>query len=307
MKRPLNSKYYIVILLCICLAGCGLTKGQKNGISAFGQATSTLGTTSKDQFQGSRENIIQMNKQRLAIVKKVLPEKQQDGKPETRDSYTKELDLYSGLKQENIEKRVDAIDLLVKYGNLLVAFSEDTQEKELTTASTQFTDSIKQFPGNPLSAEEITGLGQIVVVAGKMLVDYKKKEALKKIIPTVSPLITKICDALGNDFDLNNKGILQLTSIVQDQLANESIDGLKREGGSIGDRLILIDGLDLANQNKLAVETSSPKILKAIDSMRKANDNLTNLIKDDKVAIDDIKLFADNVNSLVKAIQPFMK
>lgn len=309
MKKSLNVMGIaaFTILLIVCLAGCGLTKAQKSSIDSFGQATATLGAISKEQFQGGRENVIQMNRQRLAIEKKILPAIKLDGTSADRSFYANWLNLDSGLDPTNIESRVDAVELLTQYGNLLVAFSTETQEKKLTAASSKFTDSVEGFTNNPLSAEEINGLGQVVVVAGKMWVEREKKEALKKIIPTMSPIITKVCDDLENDFDLKKKGVAADIFNTQDRLANEAVDGLKREGGSISDRLLLIDGFSFADQNKVRIETVSTKILKAVGSLRKANKELTSLIENENISIEDIKAFADDAKILAKAIKPFIK
>jgi hypothetical protein len=309
MKKILNiiGITLFTILLSVSLTGCGLTKAQKSSIASFGQATATLGAISKEQFQGGRENVIQMNRQRLAIEKKILPARKLDGTSVDRSFYANCLNLDSGIDPTNIERRVDAVELLTEYGNLLVAFSTETQEKELNTTSSKFTDSLKAFPNNPLSAEEINGLGQVVVVAGKMWVEREKKDALKKIIPTVSPMITKICDIIENDFDLNKKGVAAAIFNTQDRLANEAIDGLKREGGSIGDRLLLIDGFSFADQNKEKIETVSSTMLKAVGSLRKANKELTSLIENENISIEDIKAFADDAKILAGAIKSFMK
>ena len=309
MKKLLNVTIIAAfsILLIVCLTGCGLTKAQKSSIASFGQATAILGVVSKEQFQGGRENIIQMNRRRLAIEKKVLTPQKDDGTSPSRASYAKWLNLDSGLDPVNIERRVNAVELLTQYGNLLVAFSTETQEKELTAASSKLTDSVKSFPNNPLSEEEIKGLGEIVVVAGKIWIEREKKDALKKIIPTMTPLIVKVCDALENDFDLNKEGVAADIFNTQDRLANESIDGLKRAGGSIADRLILIDGFSFADQNKVSIETVSTNIRKAVESLRKANNELASLIENENVSIEDIKAFADDVKILAKVIEPFIK
>ena len=312
MNKSLHSISFVtfVVLLIVCLVGCGgLTKAQRSGIPDFGKATATLGNASKEQFQGGRETVIKMKKQQLAIEKIVLPEKRPDGTAVDRKYFEeKVLNLDSGLDPANIETRVNAVELLIKYGNLLVAFSENTQEKELTAAATEFTDSIKEFPNNTLTADEVKGLGQLVIMAGKLWVENEKKEALKKIIPTVSPLITQVCDILEKDFDLKKNGVLADIFNTQDRLANAAIDGLKTGGGSINDRLLLIDGFAFANENKLAVETSSPKLLKAVDSLRKADKNLTVLINDDNsISSADIKSFADDAKDLANAIKPFLK
>lgn len=330
MKKLFLAPSYgiVAILLITCLVGCGLTKAQKDGIAAFGKASSTLGTASKEQFQGGRENIIQMNRQIWAIEGKTLSPRAPDGRclcrplaadckiatrekpedlPECRAYFAKALNLDSGISLGNIEKRVNAVELLIQYGNLLIAFSEETQEKELNEAATKFMDSVKAFPDNTLSAEQISGLGQVVIIGGKWWVENEKKKALKQIIPVVSPLMAKICDALERDFDLKKPGVVQGVFNRQDRLANEAIDGLKSKGGSIADRMILIDGFSFADRNKAAVETASQNILKSVESLRKADKNLTSLIANENISTEDIKAFADDAKTLANAIKPFIK
>lgn len=287
-------------------AGCGLTKTQKTGIATFGQAAATLGAAGKEGLQGGRDNVIGMKGLRLAIERKTLSAAKPDGKPADRGFYAEELNLDSGLDPDNIEKRVNSLELLIQYGNLLVAFSEGTQEKELTAASDSFKKSVKKFPGNPLSADEIDGLGQVVVVAGKMWIENEKKEALEKIIPTVSPLIKKLCSDLETDFDPQKKGMAADIYNAQDRLANEAINGLKRTGESMSDRLLLIDGFALADRNKAELETTSRNLLKAVASLRQADDKLVSLIADNKITLDEIKAFADDAGDLAKAVKPFL-
>lgn len=289
----------------VLTTGCGLTKVQKTGIATFGQAAATLGAASKDGFQGGRDNVIEMKGQRLAIEKKTLPATKPDGKPADRKFYAEELNLDSGLDPDNIERRVSAVELLIQYGNLLVAFSEDTQEKQLTAASDKFMKSIKTFPGNPLSANEIEGLGQVVVIAGKMWIENEKKEALEKIIPTVSPLIHKLCDSLETDFDPQKKGLAADIYNVQDRLASEAIDGLKRTGDSMNDRLLLINGFVLADRNKEALEATSRNLQKTVASLRQADAKIVSLIAGNKITLDEIKAFADDAGDLTKAVKPF--
>jgi hypothetical protein len=307
MKKLLimSCRGVLLIMITVFLAGCGLTKTQKTGIATFGQAAATMGTAGKEGFQGGRDNVIEMKGLRLAIERKTLPAAKPDGKPD-RAFYAEELNLDAGLDPDNIDKRVHAMELLSEYGNLLVAFSGETRDKELTAAADKFTKSVKTFPGNPLSADEIDGLGKVVVVAGKMWIESEKKEALKKIIPTVSPLIKKLCGDLEADFDPQKNGVAADIYNAQDRLANEAIDGLKRTGDSMSDRLLLIHGFALADRNKAALEATSINLLKAVASLRQANDKLVSLIGDNKITLDEIKAFADDAGDLAKAVKPFL-
>jgi len=309
MKKMASQSFncIFVLLLAIAMGGCGLTKSQIDGINTFGKAAESLGSASKDQFFVGRNTVIEMRRQQLAMEKKILPAKKPDGSAADREFYFKELNLDSGLDIINIQKRAKAVDLLIQYGNLLVKLSEETQEKELTSAAQSFTDSLKNFPGNTMGAADIDGIGQLVIVSGKMWVESEKKDVLKKIIPSVTPLLQQLCDLLEKDFDLSKRGMVADIYNVQDRLATEAIDGLKREGGSLGDRLLLIEGFALADLVKSDTETTSQKLLKTVAALRDANRILAGLIENDKISLESIKSFAANSNELIKAVKPFVK
>lgn len=311
MESFMNSKRlrfaYGFMVVAILLQGCGLTSAQRKDIGTFGQAASTLGASSKDQLLAGRENVIEMKRFQLAIEKIVLPTTQPDGSPPTRDFFfSKTLNLDSGLDKNDIDIRVAAVDLLHKYGTLLVTFTTDTHEKELKDSSDKFLKCVGNFPSNPLTPDEIKGLGQIVTAVGGILVEHQKKEALEKIVPKVSPLIYMICDILERDFDLKKKGIYANIHFAQDRLASEAIDGLKQPGNSLSDRLLLIDGFALAEKNQNYLATTSRQLLKSIASLRKANSQLIDVININRIGLQEIKEFGEDAAKLSKGVKPFI-
>jgi hypothetical protein len=299
---------HIAWFLCtaIVLPGCGLTGAQKHDIDLFGQAAATLGAASEGEFVSAREHVIEMKGLRLAIEKKTLSQVPPDGSPATRDFYSSRiLDLDSGLDQDNISSRVAAVDLLQQYGNLLTAFSS-AEEKELQDASDNFARSLTSFPHNPMSKEEVAGVGDLVRVAGSTFLERKKKDTLEEVIPKVSPLIVAICDSLENNFDPHAKGVAGTIYQVQDRLASEAIDGLKRPGDSISDRLILLNGLAFADREKEELEISSRKLLKTVAALRKANEQLVDVVTHHKIGVQEIKEFGEEAADLAKAVKPFL-
>ena len=291
----------------LVLQGCGLTKNQKTGIETFGQAAATLGASSKDHFIAFRENVIEMKKSQLAMERFILPASQPDGTPPTREYYfSNSLNLDSGLDQDNIEKRVAAVELLQRYGNLLVSFTSDTQEKDLRDASDKFARSVESFTDNPSTSEEVKGLGDLVMIAGSFLVEHKKKDALEIIVPTVTPLIVNICDSIERDFDPKKKGITSNIRFAQDRLASDAINGLKQAEGSLSDRLLLINGFALAEKNREYIAATSKYLLKAVASLRTANNQLLQVIGHNKVGINEIREFSEDVADTAKAVKPFI-
>jgi hypothetical protein len=295
-----------VLFIAVFLQGCGLTIAQRKQIGVFGQAATTLGASSRAELLAGRENVIDMKRYRLAIEKIVLPTYQAESGMPARDFYfSKSLNLDAGLDVNDIDLRVAAVDLLQKYGNLLVAFTSDSHEKEIEDAADKFAKSVGKFPHNPMTNDEISGLGQIVTSINGIFVGHEKKEALEKVVPRVTPLIDKICDGLEKDFDPRKNGIYGNINTVQDRLSSVAIEGLKVPGDSLSDRLLLIDGSALAEKNRGTITTTSKELLKSIASLRKANTQLLEVIKSDKVGFDDIKEFSEDAAALSKGSKPY--
>jgi hypothetical protein len=302
-----------LVIFAVSLQGCGLTVAQRKEIETFGQAVAVLGASSKEQLVAGRENVIDMKRYRLAIKwpreKNGLPPYQADSGMSARDFYFSNfLDLDAGLDANDIDLRVAAVDLLQQYGNLLVAFTAASHDKEIKESADKFAKSVGKFPHNPMTKDEIDGIGQIVTSVGGFLVEHQKKEALEKVVPKVAPLIDKICDSLEKDFDPKKNGIYGNINTVQDRLASVAIEKLKEgPGDSMSDRLLVIDGFAMAEYNKEVITTTAKQIMESIASLRKANSQLVEIIKNNKVGTDDIKKFGEDVAELSKGVKPYFK
>lgn len=309
MQRRRAVQLYWCLIVAVYLGGCGLTSAQRKGLEIFGDAASTLGASCKDQLIASRVSVIDMKRYRLAIDRMKLPPSPPNNVPQSgaREYYfSRVLNLDAGLDKNNIDSRVASVDVLQRYGKLLVAFTTDNHEEETREAADRFAKSIGKFPDNPMTGEEIDGLGQILTSVGGILVEHHKKEVLEKVVPKVAPLIEKICDNLEQDFDPKKDRVYANVMTVQDRLADAAIEGLKAPAESMADRLLLVDGFALAEKSKVTVETTSPQILKSISSLRKANRQLVDVIKSHKVGLKDIKEFGEDVGDLSKGIKPYL-
>lgn len=298
----------LILVLAIDIQGCGLSTAQRKEIENFGQSATTLGASGKEQLISSRELVIDMKSYRLAIEKFVLPAYPAGNAMSPRDYYfLKSLDLDAGLDPKDMDVRVAAVDLLHQYGKLLVAFTTESHEKAIKDSANAFVKSVTAFPRNPMTTDEINGLGRIVTSIGGILTEHWKKDALEQVVPMVAPLIDMLCNNLEKDFDPRQNGIYGSMNTVQDRLASAAIEGLKMPGDSSRDRLMMIDGFAMAEKARGTLTTTSSQLLKAIASLRKANRQLSEVISSHKVGFNDIKEFGQDVADLSKGITPYFK
>src|SRR5207253_4428091 len=71
----------------------------------------------------------------------------------------------------------------------------------LKKASDDFVNNVTSVSDKKLSDAQLEALGEIVRQIGSWVVEYKKAQAIKAIVPQVKPDIDAICDLLGADLD----------------------------------------------------------------------------------------------------------
>src|SRR6185369_15773670 len=107
--------------------------------------------------------------------------------------------LEGAFSTEAVMARTQAANALGAYGALLQALVDDTQEKELQTAADRFVASVKGLPGTErnLSDTQLASIGKLVQVGGSLVIEAKKKDAIRTIIPKANPQVATLCDLLA--------------------------------------------------------------------------------------------------------------
>lgn len=281
----------LLIVFIIASAGCALTSTQKEATSRFAQASADIGDFSATEFSHFRAATIDMNVTSIALR----------GKAKLLDA-NGEPNLDETLKPKAVIERVKSAQALSSYGRLLLSLVNDTQEEELKQASSHFVNSFKSVSKRNLTDAQLEGLGQFVQSIGTLWVEAKKAKAVKAIVPAASADVDNLCDLLINDFSPTALNIAQgFDATISNLVADASI-ALKDNSVSYTDRLIAIDGMRKAWDEREYLANISSQAVATLKQLKAANVQLKQSLENDNLSIADIQAVGQQANELRAAV-----
>jgi len=267
-------------------SGCGLTTPQRAAVRSFSEATAALGEVSGREFVQMRDDTIAMNQRRLALTK-----------PESGP--TKPLE--GQFTVEAVAVRVQATETIRTYGELLQALVDDTQEKELQTAADRFTASVRGLPkvNRTLKEEQIAALGKLVQAVGGVVVEAKKRDAIKQIVPGASEQIDTLCDLLAADFDPDQPKLAAQYLIAANGLSVEADTAVKRATDPTA-RTEAAAAYQLADASRARLATLVKMTGDAVTQLKAANRALAQAVATDEVTREELVAYITTVQTLVE-------
>ena len=270
----------------LTIAACGLTTAQRSAVGQFASASATSGEFIATELPHMRDAAMDLNASSVVL--------------RGRADYAK-LDDHFPL--EVITVRVAAGQALSSYGRLLQALVEDTQHDQLVQASNHFVTSFKNVGGKSLSDGQYEALGTAVQVIGGLIVEHKKKEALRRIVPQVKPDVDKLCDLFIADFSVTGLNLGQ-------QVAND-VDGLKADvsialaerQASFTDRSLAVQAQVLADREGARAQQNSANAKDTFTKLKQANAQLANVLEDETASINDIQGLAKQVRAWADSLR----
>jgi hypothetical protein len=281
----------LVMLFVFASAGCALTSTQREATSRFAQASMEIGDFTSNEFSHFRSATIDMNTTSIAI-----------------NGHAKADNLDGAFNPDDTIERVKAAQAISSYGKLLLSLVNDTQETELKQASNNFVDSFKSISNKKMTNSQLEGLGQLVQAIGSILVEAKKADAVKAIVPAAAKEVDKLCDLLIND--LTPRTSTQLATGFDTtirQLTQDADSILEKPDKSYTDRLIAVDGRRKAQEENDHLAQISSQAVKTLSALKAANAQLVNALNDDSLSIADIKTLGKEANTLKVAIDALTK
>src|SRR5207245_1755678 len=145
------------------------------------------GKTTADEPPQLRDSAIAMNTARYGLI--------------GQESNLQFTNLEQQFTLANVKTIVKAATTLQSYGQLLLALVEDTQEKELKDAASGFISGAKTLPGVSLSGDQADAIQAAVEAIGRLVVEWKKKQAVKTVVANSRSAVNQVCGLLAEEFD----------------------------------------------------------------------------------------------------------
>lgn len=268
------SKTLCVALILIWTSGCGLTTKQKAVTTRFSAATIDLTSLAAAEFVNTRNDVIEMNTLR----------KQLDDKTVNR--------LEGNLTLERTKIRVEAVNALKEYGQLLHTLTTSSQTEELKNASESFVAGLKKVDAVSLSDTEAGAIMQAVQSVGGLWIEHMRKKATIKVVEHAHSSVIKLTDLLIQSFDPED----EYWSLEYDTTVT-ALEG----AAMLPDvsKTLAAQAASVAELKKARFATVSEKILDVAQNVRSAHDNLRNVLYYDEISTDDIDNLVVKIEELI--------
>lgn len=289
----------LVVSLAIGSSGCGLTAAQKAAIGQFSRVTSAVGETTSDELARMRDGTIQANTSTLVIIGQ---DRAAPGEATPRTALITPATVERQFTIETTSRVGHAAKALQTYGELLQALVEDTQDKQLRGAADAFVANLKSVQGVSLQDKEADAITAAVYAIGRLIVEAKKAQAVKTIVPTAAPHINAITELLAKDFDPDENGSLASTfKGAAERLRGEGAEAF-RKATSAADRAVILPAWQYGRMASLRSEEIHKRSAKAISSIRKAHALLVNALKGDRWTAGDVKAVVSEFDKEIKTL-----
>jgi hypothetical protein len=307
VMRKLWARTIVFVFLLPLLAACGLTQAQRRSLKEFGSATTSLAHLSGQELRTYRQDVIEMKTWLFALENKQAPPPGADTPVQYQQRLRKDFDFDSGLDADNLQVRLDALDCLAQYGQLLAEFASRKDLEKMDEQARQFGRSLGRLPQDVLDESQAKGLSDLFGVAGRTWADIYKKQTLRHVVPKARPVVERLCDYLERDLDPKQPGFAYNVALVSDRLRRAAVERLKSDTAQSAERAGHVRALRMAYEVEVRLETGSARALEAIALLRKANLQMEKRLQADMgLDKDDIRQYYESVQNLASALRPFL-
>jgi hypothetical protein len=281
-----------LILSVLMLSGCGLSAAQKQDLAQFGTATEAMGSLAEDQLVQVRSDVIRMNTANYIL--------------DSRHAYTRpQFDQPTSL--ESITKRVAAAKALKSYGTLLNQLATADHSEGLKKAASEVIANFNTALGTGLTSAERDATSGIIMTVGKLMIEKKKKDAVRQIVLAYHEKADTMADLLAGDLTVDERrtegqwGVMDGYFFVAGRLENTSIGALAST--NYNEREAAVNAYILAESARLKAKEVSSQTAKANSGFKKANAALVAAMKTDTYTSTDINAYANSVLDLANMVK----
>lgn len=274
------SKAICLTLIIILTTGCGLTTNQKAAAIRFSAAAIDLSSLAAEEFVNTRNDVVEINTFRRQL-----------GDPQVGE-------LEGELTLESTKIRVEAVNALKQYGELLHTLTTSSQKEELKNAVESCVASLNKVDGVSLDYKEAGAIAQAVQAVGGLWIEHMRKKATIKVVEHAHPHVIKLSDLMIRSFDPDN----DYWSLGYDYPI-EALRGIKemRENDSNNplNETLFAEASSIADLKEDRFATVSKKIIEAAQNTQSAHDNLRNVFQCDEISTRDIDNFVVKIEEFI--------
>jgi hypothetical protein len=271
-----------ILFLILLIFNCTLTKEQSRSIQTFAHTSQIFGKELEEEIIYLRNKTIDLNKKRLILETKLNTNRE------------KALNIEGAFEAKTIKLRLLAIDVLLRYANLLLSLNSNDDEIEFKNNLKELGVSIQEFKGDKSKNPYLELIQEISVG----IIQTKKKEITKKVLLKSKETVQALIDLLENDFD-PEKGKFSLSFKLQcknhlvfseSELAGKSIkDKIKSE------LISLQTESELNEKRRLEIHS---ELMQSLKLFRETNLKLIDSFENEKYSLEELIYFSNQIKKL---------
>jgi hypothetical protein len=275
------------------LSSCGLSAKQRVAMTQFGGATADFAELTSKEFIQTRQDVIEMNTMRFELGDPLSTQVNEIGQSEPV--------LEGNLTTKRVKIRVDAVNALREYGELLNTLATSSQQVEIRNAAESFVASLKKVEGVSLSAQDGNAIVAAVQAVGGLLIESMRKKAAVNVVKEARPHVMKVINLVFQSFDRNDvywSLEYDTTIVALTGAAVAAQKGLKAKP-SLPDMALIKNAKATAVANMNRSKAISKEVQGACEKMRSASKNLQNILLTDKITTDDIDEYFAQIEDFI--------
>lgn len=254
-KNVLGGIYGAVVLLLF--AGCGMTSHQRLLVHDFASATSEFAAVAQEEFVQSRQDVIAMNRMRVLLGA---------GNVENLDGH---------FTLERTRVRLQALESLERYGQLLQLLVSTSSAEELQLSADRFVTQLDQVRGIDLDARQAQTIGRLVTIGGGWLVERRRARAIQGVVEWAHPHVLKVIELVESDFDPDDDfwtAGYRRVRLDLDRAVREA--GAQTQTNNLAGNQVVRSASMLSRENQQRFDLVSREILQVLPQLRAAEENL---------------------------------
>jgi hypothetical protein len=285
LTAPWGITLFAAIGIAVSVSGCGVTRDQTDAAGAFSKSAIALADTVKTAYAEAPQDEADLRAARYVI----------SGPP-----YAPPQSL--GITE--LKGRLAAASVLSAYGHALSTLLDvKTQEADISAASGKLAGALKGLPKSflaqtSITTAEIDSAGQLLTVFIGFYLDYRRREILEQIVPSMEPIVTKLCAKFGVDFDVDQPGWFANVYYIQaDRILDHAVVGDFAQRVTVQPVLQRLDAIRTKTRITFStVKAAATSCVVSSKALRSAVENRT-------ASFDDILDFANKAEGAYSAIQ----
>jgi hypothetical protein len=283
LPRGGYTRLVFAACLAVFLVGCGLTLQQRGAVERFSAATIDFATLTSSELVRSRTDVLEMNTLRVQLNDDTVKLDRMD------DHFT----------VERVKVRVDALQALKEYAELLHILVTTSQQAQLQNAANSFVTSLRKVEGVSLSDDKAGAIGSAIQQVGGLVVEYMRAKAAREVVTASHDTILQLVDLVRRDFNPKADHWSLGYEVVVTALVGAA--ELAAVGPNAAIRIPLVgEAKVVAAQNRARFTTLAAQVDGSAAALREAQINLLSALQSSDVTLDDINGYVGQLQDFVE-------